>query len=857
MRAFPGKSAVSLAAAAALLLAGLFLSAEPGLAGPVRPGATFDLSQPDGAGIEARPFGDEWYHGFETRSGYTLLRDRNSGEWRYARAKPDGSLEAGEADATAPPPTGLEPHLRDRLRASAAEGAASATGPLALPAVPRSLYRTSAVGEQPVLVILAEYTNSPSLGTTPGEWAKRFFGGSGSVADYYRQGSGGQLDLVPADETHGDTDDGVIGWVSLPRPHPMRDGPEVRAAARDAIEAADPWVDFAAYDRDGNGWISADELHVIVVAAGYDFTAGCGSNPERSLWPHRWALGNLAAEVDGIWVGGRAGDSGGGYIGMGEIQCVSGSAPSMSTIGVPVHELGHDFDLPDLYAKAGMRDFVGPWSPMATGMWAAGPDRLPGQDPVGFDAFSRTYLGWTFPQQVDGEADLTAAAESLAVIRLGGNPLGVDWSNLLRSGTGEYFLAENRQPTGNDVGLPGCGVLIWHVDEARPPWGNGSVAEPERPMLRLVEADNGNQPGGPGDIFLGRDFDDDTVPAAHYYGDRPSGLSVRDIPADCAPAMTVTWGNDPPAPPANDDFGSAVELAGTEAVREDDDTTAATREAGEPNHAGDPGGRSIWYRWTPEVDGDASLSTTGSGFDTTLAVYTGSRPDSLAPVAASDDLIWPSVFQSGLHFRAEAGTTYRIAVDGHRGPAGPAAGRVRLTLEQVPESQQPEVPGTPESPRPLEPLRYRVEGSGTGVIRITGREDCASDCGLDLPHGSVIELDAKPGPGAVFSGWSGACSGTGRCRITMSGPRYAIAGFTLPAATRPPETDRCRRVRMRVDRLRRLVWRARAARMRASDRRTRRQRARVVHRRVRRLRRARALKRSVCRGKLPPVSVSP
>ena len=29
----------------------------------------------------------------------------------------------------------------------------------------------------------------------------------------------------------------------------------------------------------------------------------------------------------------------------------------------------------------------------------------------------------------------------------------------------EYFLVENRQKTGFDVGLPGSGLLIWHIDQ--------------------------------------------------------------------------------------------------------------------------------------------------------------------------------------------------------------------------------------------------------------------------------------------------------------------------------------------------------------------------------------------------------
>ncbi len=49
------------------------------------------------------------------------------------------------------------------------------------------------------------------------------------------------------------------------------------------------------------------------------------------------------------------------------------------------------------------------------------------------------------------------------------NPSGVDWLFYSHSGTGEFFLVENRQNNsgaGYDDGLPGCGLLIWHIDES-------------------------------------------------------------------------------------------------------------------------------------------------------------------------------------------------------------------------------------------------------------------------------------------------------------------------------------------------------------------------------------------------------
>src|SRR4051794_13084368 len=119
--------------------------------------------------------------------------------------------------------------------------------------------------------------------------------------------------------------------------------------------------------------------------------------------------------------------------------------------------------------------------------------------------------------------------------------------------------------------------------------------------------------------------------------------------------------------PANDAFAAAERLldrsgriAGT--------TVGATKEAGEPAHAGDAGGRSVWYVWTAGADGDVTVDTSGSSFDTLLGVYTGSTPAALTRVAASDDA--DGLQTSHVRFHATGGTTYELAVDGKAGAAG-------------------------------------------------------------------------------------------------------------------------------------------------------------------------------------------
>jgi hypothetical protein len=128
------------------------------------------------------------------------------------------------------------------------------------------------------------------------------------------------------------------------------------------------------------------------------------------------------------------------------------------------------------------------------------------------------------------------------------------------------------------------------------------------------------------------------------------------------------------AAPDNDDFLNAKALSGPPLSVEFDDNKGATKQAGEPTHAGNAGGHSVWYSWTPSVDAYVVISTCtlGPGIDTLLAVYTGSGVDSLTPVASNDERAEDRChsIDSEVAFEASAGTTYRIAVDGKAGSEG-------------------------------------------------------------------------------------------------------------------------------------------------------------------------------------------
>ena len=50
----------------------------------------------------------------------------------------------------------------------------------------------------------------------------------------------------------------------------------------------------------------------------------------------------------------------------------------------------------------------------------------------------------------------------------------------------------------------------------------------------------------------------------------------------------------------------------------------------------------------------------------------------------------------------------------------------------------------------------------------------------------AITLTPTAATGSEFTGWSGACSGTGACQVTMSEARSVTAGFAVEEGTPPP-----------------------------------------------------------------------
>lgn len=192
-----------------------------------------------------------------------------------------------------------------------------------------------------------------------------------------------------------------------------------------------------------------------------------------------------------------------------------------------------------------------------------------------------------------------------------------------------------------------------------------------------------------------------------------------------------------PAPSANDDLTAAQVLPGTSGSLSGNNT-AATREAGEPGHAGNAGGRSLWYTWTAPVDGRVSFDTLGSAFDTLLAVYVGDTVGTLAEIGGNDDFNYYGKV-GRVDFQAQAGVTYRIAVDGFDGDNGLVSLQYREETAAAPQITSAltadGVPGVP--------FDYRITGTNnpytfTAVGLPIG-------FGIDPTAGHIVGVTGDPG----------------------------------------------------------------------------------------------------------------
>ncbi len=494
------------------------------------------LEQADGTRFQARMWGDEWLHGWETVEGYTILPDETTGSWNYAVLDKDQALvPSRQVVGNGPPPSNTPKHIRPRR----GNARAKVLGPRA-PKVPDGPSKVvPSTGTANIPVILINFANTTTTYTNT-DFDTLLFGSTGnsSMKDYYEEVSYGNFSVSAGPS-------GVVGWYTAANGHDYYGQNDASGDDQwpgdlvyEAVVAADASVNFSAYDADGDCYV--DVVDLVHQGTGEE----AGFHISTDIWSHRWSLSAAQSWGNSNYGIYTTNDPcpGGGFIKVNDYviqpEIYGGS---QHTIGVFAHEYGHALGLPDLYDTDGSSYGIGDWGLMGGGSWN-GITRN-GDSPAHFSAWSKLFLGWVSPTHVNtslsGES-ISQVETNDDVYQLLSNPGGAsDWTSG-GAGSGEYFLVENRRKIGFDAGLDGEGLLIWHVDESK-----GNNRDETNYLVALEQADglfnleNDVNQGDANDPWKSNTtgFTESTTPNSNLYNGSSSGVRVTDISAS---AVTMT-----------------------------------------------------------------------------------------------------------------------------------------------------------------------------------------------------------------------------------------------------------------------------------------------------------------------------
>jgi len=236
----------------------------------------------------------------------------------------------------------------------------------------------------------------------------------------------------------------------------------------------------------------------------------------------------------------------------------------------------------------------------------------------------------------------------------------------------------------------------------------------------------------------------------------------------------------PAVAPANDNFANAQVVTG-EGVIVSTSTYGATREIGEPNHAGNPGGKSVWYQWTAPGSGPYFVDTGGSDFSTLLAVYTGSALTNLSVVASNSTAGGNGI--NHLSFNATNGATYVLAVDGFNGASGSAV----LRLVESNASLAPVILLGPQNQTVTAGADVFLSAVAFGASPLTYQWSFGTNAINNATNAALLLKDATPSQSGAYSilvtNLNGAAGNFAIVTITNPLPQAQFGKINFSAAS--------------------------------------------------------------------------
>ena len=388
----------------------------------------------DGDTIYIRLYGDEHNKRAETLEGYTIISQE--GVWYYADFDSDGFLIPSEyklsktnGDKTCQFLKKIQKHLTP------------INNPLVLErhnSISRNTVANNTIGTRRMLVVLMQYSDLPMI-KNQNDFDELFNGKNyskdgaiGSVSEYYADVSYGQLHLLcdvigPFTSKYG---------MKYYGANDMR-GDDINPLAlfKEAMTYAATKVSLKDYDSNDDGIV--DNIHIIF--AGHGEEAGASDN---TIWSYAATL-YQPYELQGMIIE--------RYSCAPELRGKDGNG--ISRIGPHCHEIGHVLGAKDYYdtnySTGDTYLGTGQWDIMASGSW-----NEDGIIPADFNPYVKfNNFGWVTPKELPyGDVMIS--------------PSYIDVENyyiLHSQNSADHYLLENRSKIKWGGGIPGEGLLLYHI----------------------------------------------------------------------------------------------------------------------------------------------------------------------------------------------------------------------------------------------------------------------------------------------------------------------------------------------------------------------------------------------------------
>jgi M6 family metalloprotease-like protein len=469
------------------------------------------VSQPDGSSLTICQHGDEWFNWTATSDGYRIVKNKD-GIFEYATLLKSGIIV----------PSGIKVNNGDKRNKNEIAFIDAMSKHIGVTEAqinqqrenyfPTSQLKNAAsnsyfpaTGTRKLLVILtnfADRTTSYTQSDFNHLMNTNLYNGDGSFRDYYREVSGGKLEVIST----------VTQWVKLDKSHDYYDTNVGEMVVSAIQKAADQGQNFDDFDNDHDGVIES----VIILHQG---SGQESSSVTTDIWSHYHKLSLRGFSEAARTIGGKIFDQ---YVIVPE---KNGSGTSITPIGVICHEFGHALGMSDYYDTddtSGLPTGTCTWDIMANGLW-----NINGHLPAHPNPYEKIKLGWVTSINLStaGEYTLNPILTSQKLYRIN-SPV-----------TTEYFLLENRVKQNFDYGIQGEGMLIYHIDEniistyqtsnkinAGTPQG---VALLSASTSSYGAVNSGFCPF-PGKSFAGS-FTDETNPSSLTWGGSTTQLPITDI----------------------------------------------------------------------------------------------------------------------------------------------------------------------------------------------------------------------------------------------------------------------------------------------------------------------------------------